>query len=278
MSLEKTLQLEKEALSMVCFDLKVNNTEMCASKVSKIKQLQKDLTAENEIMDKLVQKTEKAKVLFVNLNYTTTHLDDLDSDKTIFRSYILDINQYLQRLMETHDSILTISVRQHFSDKLKPVFTLVNQLECVLGCRVIPKTGREQFIQEKIQKEQPQLKPKSNEQHEQKPKVDQNGNEASGSKGKENIVDDFEEEEEEEEISEGEKLIRKNQDKELDEIMRVIKEEEAKEREPHEAKATLESQKTLFLPWSMERILNEAVNNLSTHKLEPVFSFELDNT
>lgn len=83
---------------------------MSATIVSKFEQLQKDTDAENAIMDKLSQKTEKAKVLSVKLNYTTKILDDLEFDKTIFQSCISDISQYLHRLMETSDSLLTILV------------------------------------------------------------------------------------------------------------------------------------------------------------------------
>lgn len=61
-------------------------------------------------MDKLAQKTKKANVLSVKLHYKTKRLDDLELDKTIFQSCISDINQYLQRLMETCDSLLTILV------------------------------------------------------------------------------------------------------------------------------------------------------------------------
>lgn len=101
---------------------------MSASIVSKIKQLQKDLAAKNAIMDKLDQKTEKAKVLSVKLNYTTTCLDHLESTTTIYQSYISKINQFLQSLIESRDSELTISVYQHLYEKLKPVVTLLNQL------------------------------------------------------------------------------------------------------------------------------------------------------
>lgn len=34
----------------------------------------------------------------------------------------------------------------------------------------------------------------------------------------------------------------------------------------------------LFPPWSMEQILNEAMDNPSVHWLDPVTSFELENT
>lgn len=96
------------------------------------------------------------------------------------------------------------------------------------------------------------------DKHEQKPKSkDLKGNEASGSKGKEKVIDDDVEEEDDE----GAKIKRKSRDTEIDENLRISKEPEAREKESREAQVTLETQKLLFPSWSMERILNEVVNN-----------------
>ncbi|CAI9260627.1 unnamed protein product [Lactuca saligna] len=59
---------------------------------------------------------------------------------------------------------------------------------------------------------------------------------------------------------------------------RVTKEIEAQEKEARDEQVTLVTQKTLFPAWSMERILNEAIENLGTHWLESTISFELENT
>ncbi|CAI9280402.1 unnamed protein product [Lactuca saligna] len=88
---------------------------------------------------------------------------------------------------------------------------------------------------------------------------DQKGSEASRSKEKGNMVDN--DDEEEEYLSEGAKLKRKKRDKELDEIECVAKQFEAREKEARDAHVTLETQKALFPPWSMEQILNEAIDN-----------------
>lgn len=103
-------------------------------------------------MDKLAQKTKKAKVLSVKMHYTTKRLDDLESEKTVFRSYILEINQYLQRLLETHDSMLTILVQQHLSEKRKLVLALLNQLEGVLGSDALPKKGENWLIKKRFRR------------------------------------------------------------------------------------------------------------------------------
>lgn len=88
----------------------------------------------------------------------------------------------------------------------------------------------------------------------------------------------LDDEEEEEELSEGEKLIRKKHDIELDDLLRVHKELEDREMEAKIAKVTLETQKSHFPPWTMERIQKEAIDDLTTHWLEPSISFKLDNT
>ncbi|CAI9296682.1 unnamed protein product [Lactuca saligna] len=85
-------------------------------------------------------------------------------------------------------------------------------------------------------------------------------------------------EEEEEDLSEGAKLKRKYRGKDLDEIDRVAKEAEAREKKAHDAQVYHETQKALFPPWSMERILNEAINTPSVYWLDPVVSFDLENT
>lgn len=111
-SLDTTLQTERESLSRIHGELKDDNFEMNAFIVSKIEKLQQDLVAQSVIMDKLAVKTEKAKVHSLKLNYANKHLDDLETEKEVIKSYLSEINQYLHCLVETQDSILTISVRQ----------------------------------------------------------------------------------------------------------------------------------------------------------------------
>ncbi|CAI9276088.1 unnamed protein product [Lactuca saligna] len=85
---------------------------------------------------------------------------------------------------------------------------------------------------------------------------DQKGNEASASnKGKEKLIDD---EEEEEGLSKSEKLMRKKRDKELDDLLNLRKKLEAQEAEEKIEQIMLETQKSLFPPWSICRIQKEA--------------------
>ncbi|CAI9293756.1 unnamed protein product [Lactuca saligna] len=127
-------------------------------------------------MDKLDQKTEKSKVLLLKLNYANWHLDDLELEKTVLMSCVSEVNQYLQHIIETCDSLITVLVRQNLANKLNLVSAMLNKIE-----------------------------------------------------------------EEEEELFEGEKLVRKKQEKELDDIMKLRKELEAKEAKDRVSKVTLET-------------------------------------
>ncbi|CAH1428187.1 unnamed protein product [Lactuca virosa] len=82
---------------------------------------------------------------------------------------------------------------------------MLNQLQGVSESSAIPKQGGED-VKEKAQPKPQVMKP-TDEQHEDKPKIDAKVNEASGSIGKEKLLDD--DDKVEEELSEGEKLIRK---------------------------------------------------------------------
>lgn len=87
-----TLQTEKEALSCVRSEIQREYSELNTYGIDK---LQKDLSTENNLMNKPTQKTGKVKVLSVNLNYANKHLDDLESEKTVLKSCVSDVNQYL---------------------------------------------------------------------------------------------------------------------------------------------------------------------------------------
>lgn len=116
------MKAEKEALSLIRTEIKVANAELTSIVASKIEKLQADLATENNLMDKLAEKIEKSKVLSVNLQYANERVDDLEFEKTVVKSCASEINQYLQWLVETHDSLFIVSVRKQLSEKLQPVF------------------------------------------------------------------------------------------------------------------------------------------------------------
>lgn len=127
--------------SHVYSPIQVYNFELNIDIESKIEKLQTDLAAKNNLMYKLSQKTEKTKLLLVKLTYANKHLEDLELEKIVLKSFVSEVNQYLQNIVETHDLLLTVSVRQHLAYKIKPVFSIMNIFEGVLERDVILKQG-----------------------------------------------------------------------------------------------------------------------------------------
>ncbi|CAI9291498.1 unnamed protein product [Lactuca saligna] len=66
--------------------------------------------------------------------------------------------------------------------------------------------------------------------------------------------------------------------KELDENLRVAKEAEEKEKAARDVEETLKAQKNIFHLWTLERILNEDIDNPKIYWLEPLGSFKLQNS
>ena len=101
---------------------------------------------------------------------------------------------------------------------------------------------------------------------------------ASGSgvkdKGK-NIAED-EEEDDQETIAD--LLKRKSRRNAEDDNVRVAREAEEAERKQKEAHDLLESRKTLFPAWTLERMIKEAIDTPSILWLEPVISFDCNNS
>lgn len=87
----------------------------------------------------------------------------------------------------------------------------------------------------------------------------------------------LDDEDEKEELSEGEKLVKKKRDTKLYDLLRIRKKFEDQEMESKVAKVTLKTQKSLFPQWTLEIIQKEVIDELSTHCLESLVSFELDN-
>ncbi|CAH1415802.1 unnamed protein product [Lactuca virosa] len=75
-----------------------------------------------------------------------------------------------------------------------------------------------------------------------------------------------------------EALEKQAREAELDEHQRIIREAEEKERVEKEAQATLQSKKLLFPKWTLKRIQNDVVDLPSQYWLEPIVSFDLQNT
>ncbi|CAI9277763.1 unnamed protein product [Lactuca saligna] len=142
---------------------------------------------------------------------------------------------------------------------------MLNQLQCVLESSIVPKQRGEtvnEREQPKPQQPKPRVKKPTDEQHKDKLKIDLNVNEASGSKGKEKLLDD---DKIKEELFGGEKQTKKSRDKVLDDLLTLRQELEAKEAEEEVSKVILATRQTLFPLWTLERIQREEIDDLSVH-------------
>ncbi|CAI9286962.1 unnamed protein product [Lactuca saligna] len=90
---------------------------------------------------KLAVKIGKVKVLSVKLNHANKRIKDLLSEKAAMKSCIADLNAYTNNFIETHNSLITISVRKHLIDKIRPVFAMLNRIEGVSESGTLPKLG-----------------------------------------------------------------------------------------------------------------------------------------
>ncbi|CAI9263909.1 unnamed protein product [Lactuca saligna] len=143
-SLGSTLRTEKDALEQVLTSIQSTNTEFQSSLSSKIEKLHEDFAMENKIMDDLAVKTEKVKVLYVKLNHANKRIEDLLSEKVVMKSCITGVNSLLLNIIETIDSLITITVRKHLAEKHRSVFIMLNRLEGVSKSVAPPKQGGEQ--------------------------------------------------------------------------------------------------------------------------------------
>ncbi|CAI9290870.1 unnamed protein product [Lactuca saligna] len=88
------------------------------------------------------------------------------------------------------------------------------------------------------------------------------------------IIDD----DEDEEPNEVKLKRKKARDAELNEAQRIIKEAEKKERAEKEAQATLKSRMLLFPNWTLKKIQRDVVDMPDQYWLDPVASFDRQNT
>ncbi|CAI9287310.1 unnamed protein product [Lactuca saligna] len=175
--------------------------------------------------------------------------------------------------MKTRDPLIPITIKKHLVDKIRPGFTILNRLEGVSEFSILPKQGGE-HTKDQSAKEPQKTVGISGETEMLKTMNKLKGREALDSKGKGKLIDDSDEEG----PDEHELKRRKSREAEIDENNQIVREAKEKARVEHEAQLTLESRKLLFPLWNLERILNEMVDNPNIHWLEPVASFELENT
>ncbi|CAI9281350.1 unnamed protein product [Lactuca saligna] len=82
-----SLKAEKDALSKIRADIKVDNVELYTTISTKIEKLQDDLVIENKIMDELAEKTQKTKFLTIKLKNATENIAQIEEDRSLVKGY-----------------------------------------------------------------------------------------------------------------------------------------------------------------------------------------------
>ena len=93
-------------------------------------------------MDALDLKTRKVKVLTVKLENAEKQVSDLLSEKVSMKSCIVDVNGLVSYIIETRDSMITITIKKYIYEKLRLVFAMLHRLEGVPELSSIPKQGK----------------------------------------------------------------------------------------------------------------------------------------
>ncbi|CAI9288108.1 unnamed protein product [Lactuca saligna] len=175
---------------------------------------------ERKIMDALAVKTEKVKVLTIILENAEKQVNDLLLEKVAMKSYITDVTGMLSDIVETKDSMITIMVRKHLAEKLRPIFAMLHCLECVQESSSILKQGREQS---KKDGPKPSAKPIVKDKYDPK--------------GKEKLFTEepIIKQSEDKEPNENELKRTKAHEANMDKHQRIVREAEAKEKVEREA-------------------------------------------
>nr|KAJ0199186.1 hypothetical protein LSAT_V11C600300210 [Lactuca sativa] len=90
-------------------------------------------------MDDLAIKIKKVKALTVKLEHADKQIIDLLCERVVMKSCVADVNELILDIIETRDSMITITVKKHLSEKLRSVFAMLNRLEGVSESNSIPK-------------------------------------------------------------------------------------------------------------------------------------------
>ncbi|KAI3700354.1 hypothetical protein L2E82_44980 [Cichorium intybus] len=265
----ESLKAEKEALSVLRFDLKKENSELASSLDLKVEQLKKDLAMENEVMDQLAVKTTKIKVLKADLNHSSTVLASAVSQNKAHWGCATDIDssQFVKQVegcfgrqchsetrgrrepgnsneyMETsnpNENVDTSNVSKENPTKPPFPFTIISNVN------------------------EPETNPSADETNQEKKtnwfaSITSDKPSPSIRKGK-NIGDDNEEEYPE--LINAAKSAKEAKDKELDDLQRLARELDAKEAAARDADFLLKTRKSLFPDCSFDRMVEEAIKEL----------------
>ena len=92
-------------------------------------------------MDELDRRTAQLKLQTHKLRTANAEINDLKSEREVIRSSVADVHRILLHLIEAHDPLITITIRRHLADKLRPALDILSPIEGVPATEVQPKQG-----------------------------------------------------------------------------------------------------------------------------------------
>ncbi|XP_023742892.1 uncharacterized protein LOC111891036 [Lactuca sativa] len=264
----KTLQSECSNLEAARHAIEEANASLHAKVNERLTQLEADLAMENRIMDKLDRRTAQLKLQLHKVCTTNAEINDLKSERQVIRSSAADVQSILLHLIEANDPLITITVRRHLEDKLRPALDVLSRIEGVPVTRVQPKQGRE--------KESKQQPPPSSS----KPAIEPKVNKASVSnkdKKKKKIGEDDTDNKDDVYVDIPKKPF--PQDNTSEKQMEEITKKQCAELEQKRKEAELlEKKKSMFPVWTKDLLQWCAIDEPTVLWLEPIMSFGLDNS
>ncbi|KAL7618601.1 hypothetical protein Lser_V15G04328 [Lactuca serriola] len=260
-SLSQSLQAEQTKFETVHSNISADNKTFLSSIDSRFEKLTADFHMERQLKDDLAQQTAINAVQHATLAKAEQDISLLKTERAVFCSCAGDVLSQLHNVLQAHDPILMLTIRNHLTSKLLPSLELLREMKGVLERIVPPQQGGEEKPQPISIKPKVKTKPKDNVAS------------GSGIKDKKKHDDDDKDQETISVI-----LNRKKRDEEIDETLRTAKEAEEKEKKKKEEDDTLSCKKMLFPSWIRETLTREAIEFPSTYWLEPVTSFDCENT
>nr|KAJ0188056.1 hypothetical protein LSAT_V11C900503890 [Lactuca sativa] len=163
-NLQRSLQSERSILEAARQAIEEANETLHANFNERLTQLEAKLAVENRIMDELDRRTAQLKLQTQKLHTANVEINDLKSEREVIRSSSTDVHSILLQLIEAHDPIITITVRHHLADKLRPALDVLSRIEGVPVTGVQPKQGGEKVSKQTPPSgSKPSAEPKGNE-------------------------------------------------------------------------------------------------------------------
>ncbi|CAI9284419.1 unnamed protein product [Lactuca saligna] len=128
--------IEKTTSFMENFQTTYNSNTTSANEALKIlgslfKTEKTKLQELRSLKDSLALKTDEAKVLSTKLEALEKQVNDQLSKRAFMRSCISDVTCMLSDIIETRDSMITITMHKHLQENLRPIFSMLHRLEGV---------------------------------------------------------------------------------------------------------------------------------------------------